>query len=412
VLRAVPRRSGVFRHWFIRSLSVLTLLVVAAVIVAWSYSRPPRPDEFYDAPKDLPSSPGVLVRHEPFARGLPAGARAWRILYTTTREGGTPTLASALVLAAANLLAGPRPVIAWAHGTTGVVPGCAPSVLPAPYPFEGVVPALGQVVAEGWVLVATDYAGLGTAGPHAYLVGESEARATLDAVRASRQLADLTLGDRAIVWGHSQGGHAALWTGAVAAEYAPEANVIGVAAMAPATRLTALVEAAKDSPVGMIMSSYAITAYSSAYHDVRFTDYVRPAARLLTRDMAGRCLTAPGAYFSLYETRVLGRSIFLESPSSGPLGERFEANTPRRPISVPVLIAQGEADTLVLPTIQDQFVAERCEAGQSLEYRTYAGRDHVGLVTRESALTDDLMQWTRDRLAGAPVVPGCRTVRR
>jgi hypothetical protein len=79
---------------------------------------------------------------------------------------------------------------------------------------------------------------------------------------------------------------------------------------------------------------------------------------------------------------------------------------------VPVLIAQGEADTLVLPTIQDQFVAERCEAGQSLEYRTYAGRDHVGLVARESALTDDLVQWTRDRLAGAPVVPGCRTVRR
>src|SRR6516165_5881755 len=43
------------------------------------------------------------------------------------------------------------------------------------------------------------------------LIGEGEARAALDSVRAARQMAELTLDMRTVVWGHLQGGHAALW---------------------------------------------------------------------------------------------------------------------------------------------------------------------------------------------------------
>ncbi len=412
MLRAVPRRSGFARHWFIRSLSVLAAVVVAGLIVGWWYSRPPHPDAFYDAPAGIPSSPGALLRHEPFTRGLPAGARAWRMLYTTTRADGSPTVSGALVLAAATRPAGPRPVIAWAHGTTGVAEGCAPSLLPEPYPFTGIVPALDQVIARGWVLVATDYPGLATEGPHEYLIGKGEGQAVLDAVKAAWQIPSLSLDHRAVVWGHSQGGHAALWTGGIAARYAPEVDVIGVAAMAPATHLTVLVEEGQDSPIRTMMSSYAMTAYSAVYPDVRFDEYVRPAARLLARGMAGRCLAAPGGYFSLYEARLLRRNIFGRSPSSGPLGERFDANTPRLPITAPLLIAQGDADDLVLPHVQDQYVADRCEAGQALEYRAYAGLDHLGLVAADSPLTSELVRWTEERLAAAPVAPGCHTSRR
>ena len=45
------------------------------------------------------------------------------------------------------------------------------------------------MLAHGYVVVATDYEGLGTPGVHAYLVGLSEARAVLDSVRAARNLA-------------------------------------------------------------------------------------------------------------------------------------------------------------------------------------------------------------------------------
>lgn len=53
------------------------------------------------------------------------------------------------------------------------------------------VPAMNEAIEAGWVIVATDYPGLGTSGGHAYLVGEDAARAVLDSVRAVLALADL-----------------------------------------------------------------------------------------------------------------------------------------------------------------------------------------------------------------------------
>lgn len=64
----------------------------------------------------------------------------------------------------------PRPVIAWTHGTTGVVEGCAPSVIADPFAN---VPAVQPLLDKGWIFVATDYAGQGTTGPHAYLIGKT-----------------------------------------------------------------------------------------------------------------------------------------------------------------------------------------------------------------------------------------------
>jgi len=62
-------------------------------------------------------------------------------------------------------------------------------------------------------MVATDYSFAEKGGPHPYLIGEGEARAVLDSVRAARQMSELTLDKRMVAWGYSQGGHAALWTG-------------------------------------------------------------------------------------------------------------------------------------------------------------------------------------------------------
>ena len=53
---------------------------------------------------------------------LPAGMRGWRILYTTTVDDRTPATAVATVLVPSGPPAGPRPVITWEHGTTGVLP--------------------------------------------------------------------------------------------------------------------------------------------------------------------------------------------------------------------------------------------------------------------------------------------------
>ena len=94
--------------------------------------------------------------------------------------------------------------------------------------LAGTIWGLSEMLARGYVVVAADYPGLGTPGMHPYLIGESEGRAVLDSVRAARDLPDAGASNRFAVWGHSQGGHASLYTGELAASSAPDLRLVGV----------------------------------------------------------------------------------------------------------------------------------------------------------------------------------------
>jgi pimeloyl-ACP methyl ester carboxylesterase len=387
-----------------RAVAIVLALAGTLVALLWWLAKPPTRDAFYGFVADPATAAGRLLRSEPFMRGLPAHARAWRILYTTTRSEEQAALASAIVVASDRRSADPRPVIAWAHGTIGVVPGCAPSLQAEPFQNA---PALPQAMANDWVYVATDYAGLGTDGPHPYLIGEGQARSVLDAVRAARQLNGLALEDRTIVWGHSQGGHAALWTGILAPRYAPDVKVSAVAALAPATDLPDLLAAARETAIGKILAAYLATAYSAAYPDVAFDRTIRDGARWLARDMAARCLADEKALFSALEANLLAGSILSGAPHEGPLGTRLRENIPAGLIDVPLLVIQGAADELVLPDTQRRFMARRCAAGQQLEYRSYPQQDHLAVVAAGSPSVGDLVRWTQDRLDGKPPARQC-----
>src|SRR5438477_6110402 len=141
------------------------------------------PDAFYDPPSDVSRQPGALLRSGPLKDViLPAGMRGWRILYATTVDDSTPATAVATVFAPTDPPAGPRPVITWEHGTTGLLQKCMPSLLSAP---TADIPGRDRIVMAGWVVVATDYSFAEKGGPHPYLIGEGEARAALDSVRAA-----------------------------------------------------------------------------------------------------------------------------------------------------------------------------------------------------------------------------------
>lgn len=386
-----------------RVLAVLALLVVALVAAAWFYTLPSTPDAFYTAAVPSDARPGTLIRSEPYARTSRSDARVVRILYVTTRSDNAPALASAIVAIPNAPASSPRPVIAWAHGTTGIAPGCAPSVLGSSFAH---VPAVDELIREGWAFVATDYIGLGTSGGHAYLATDEAARAALDAVRAARTLTEANLDNRVAVWGHSQGGHTALWTG-IRANYAPDLALTGVAAFAPASDLALLVPKVQHNPFGRIVSAYLIEAYAARYADVRDGGYTSAFTRLVTRDIARRCVRGWDTVFSVMQSEVLPRDgIFARDPAPGPLGKRLEENTPTGAIAPPVFIAQGKDDDIVLPAVQDAYVRARCIAGHALDYRTYDA-DHVSLVGAKSPLVSDLMVWTRDRFAGRPAANTC-----
>lgn len=396
--RPRPRRRG--------ALAAIALVAVAGLaLVGLQLSGSPRPDAFYDPPAGVAAEPGALLRSEPFDRAMPDGSIAWRILYTTTGADGEPALASGLVVVPERGTA--HPVVAWSHGTTGFATGCAPSLLDEPF-VAGAMPDAQAVIDAGWAIVATDYAGLGTAGSQPYLIGAGEGPSVLDAIRAAQRLEAAALAPETVLWGHSQGGHAALWAGGMASDYAPELEIVGVAAMAPATDLPALLDGVAGSVVGPIFGSFALAAYDAAYPDVATADYVRPGARILVDAAQRRCLTDPATLVSLATSVFSGAPVFSRSPGDGALGARAAENVPALPVDAPVLVAQGGADSLITPDAQAGWVDARCAEGWSIDHRTYDGLDHMGLVSDESALLPELAAWTAARFAGEPAPAGCR----
>jgi pimeloyl-ACP methyl ester carboxylesterase len=362
------------------------------------------PDAFYDPPANVPNKPGVLLRSEPL-KGvtLPAGLQGWRLLYTTTVSDTSPAIAVATVFAPLNVPTGPRPVIVWEHGNTGLLQKCMPSL--ASVPTQG-IPALDRIVGEGWVIVATDYSFTDKVGPHPYMIGEAEARAALDSVRAARQMPELKLDNRAVAWGHSEGGHSALWTGIVSRRYAPDIKLLGVAAIAPAANVKSIL--AMNPDVDRRLGPYIARSYSWFYRDVKFDEALRPEARVAAHEIVNLCGMLPPEDPKRIDalTATFGGGALATATNSA-LAARLAQNIANGSIAAPVVIAQGLTD-LVVPTLAtDDYVARRCSAGQSLEYWKFEGRDHGSIVQPGTPLDGPLIEWTTARFANEPGTNGC-----
>ena len=246
--------------WFA---AVAVALLVLATVAGWAIfvrsTQPDAPGEFYSAPDPLPEGPpGTIIRSE-VIDGFRPGATAYRVLYTSTGYDGNPTAVSGFVLVPeGEPPADGRKVVAYTHGTVGVASNCAPSLVTSQEQQPLFVEGGDDLLAAGYVVAASDYQGLGTPGPHPYLVGESEGMNALDSVRAARNLSEAGAGDDFVVWGHSQGGHAALFTAQLAASYAPELSLVGVAAGAPVPNLRDLFAVNIETTVGRVLIAMAL----------------------------------------------------------------------------------------------------------------------------------------------------------
>jgi dipeptidyl aminopeptidase/acylaminoacyl peptidase len=173
--------------------------------------------DFYSAPANLSvTKPEDLLRKEPFAGySLPKGATAVRIIYhSLDATGGDVATSAAVLIPAGTPPPQGWPVIAWAHGTSGVARLCAPSAMKdVYYGDEGLMP----MVAAGFAVVATDYHGLGTEGVHQYVNKTAQARDVVYSIPAARAAVP-SLGAKWVADGHSQGGLAAF--GVAEAEHA------------------------------------------------------------------------------------------------------------------------------------------------------------------------------------------------
>lgn len=335
---------------------------------------------FYSLPAAIaPAAPGTVIRSERIA-SAPLGSTGWRVIYHSRNQAGNDIAVSAVVV----IPNGPAPeggrtIVSWAHPTTGGAAHCAPSLGSDPFlSIEG----LHELLAAGYIIAATDYPGLGIAGASSYLLGVPESNSVLDAARAARTIAGRAASDRLILWGHSQGGQAALFAAQRAQTYAPEFRLEGVAVAAPAANLSTLMTDDIANRPGVTIASYAFPSFEAAYAD-RYTKaeidaILTPAGAEATPKMAALCLLTQSSQLRTIAAPLIGHYVTSNPATTEPWQTMLRENSAgAQPITVPVFVGQGLADTLVIPAATRAYVTMLCSQGTDVSFHRFPGVSHA-----------------------------------
>ena len=363
--------------------------------------------DFYALPTRLdPGDPGELIRFQSILSG-PVGALAWRVIYHSRDMAGNDIPVSAVVVVP-ELPVGKkdRPVVSWGHPTTGSAQKCGPSLNLDPFLF---IEGLDSLLEAGYAVVATDYQGMSVAGPSSYLLGVTEGNNVIDAVRAARQLPDSGIGTDVLLWGHSQGGQAALFAAQQFESYAPELTLHGVAVAAPAADLNGLLSDDIIDVSGVSIASYAIPAFEVAYAN-RFPEadmasILTPAGAAAAPKIAEMCLLTQNKEIHAIAEPLVGGYVTSNPATTEPWATMLAENSAgNAPINVPMFVAQGDSDTLVIPAITSEYVNRLCAAGEHVEFVTYPNTTH-GLIATKALPT--VVPWLTDALNGNATTSTC-----
>ena len=357
-----------------------------------------------EAPADAERGDILWARERPDA---PVGSRGWNIIYVSEGATGALVYVSGEVYVPGADVGGPtRPLVIWNHGTAGTEDSCAPSrnnlVLGTEREGDRLandgnsrVPALISLLENGFVVAMSDYQGLGTPGGTEYLNGPSQGRAALDVARAVRELSLEGVGEQVAMYGFSQGGQTSLWAAHLAPTYAPELDLRGVVAIAPAARHLALSFYDLNIPENSGYFISRMAGLAVGHPEVRLRDMLSPAGLELLDAQTWDC-------FEIFR-QASGMTEAYAHPEALEPGTAWrgllEANDAFLPIagSIPVLIIQGDADVDVGVQLTRDVVRDLCAGGSVVEYQEHAGVDHLDMNVQAAPLMRD---WFAARFAG------------
>ncbi len=361
-------------------------------------------DPFYQAPDTIPSKPGTLIRSEPMTFKL-ANGDAYRILYVSQDRDNKPVVVGGMVFIPKKAVpaGGSRKVVAWAHPTVGLAQQCAPSRANKP---ELDTPGwLPEMMNQGWVVTATDYYGLGTAGPKTYLLGQQEAKDVVNSVRAARNLKDAQAGSEWVVWGHSQGGHSSLWTGALAGKIAPELKLLGVGAAAPAQQLLTIIQKQWPNKVGWTIGGEAIVSFQDYYTQFDLMNTLSTPARNNLTAINEKCVI-PAALTGALLAIVKGpffNSDPLQNPQWVMLAE--QQTPPMPPKGMPVFLSEGTSDEVVIAGTNANLQEQWCKAGVDLSVVWLGNVGHMAVANSSGPL---FVEWTANLFEGKTNQVNCK----
>jgi acetyl esterase/lipase len=339
----------------------------------------------YDAP--IPVA-GTLIETVPLdpALSVPGAASAYRILYSTVDQHDSPALSTAAVFVPQGPAPeGGWPTIAWAHGTVGLGDDCAPSAQPR---SARDVEYLTHWLEQGYAVVGSDYAGLGTPGLMSYLNSVATAHSVVDSVIAMHHM-DLPLSPKWAIVGQSQGGGAAVNSARWATEFSRGTGLDyrGVVATGTPFNVESIVKQAGPDmalppnlgPAANSYTGYILAGVREARPELDIDSVLTPAgldavdkAETLCKPQLDQELTGmtPTGYFRAPLSTLPGASEALDA----------YLGTPTSGYDRPIFLGVGLLDRDVPPNMSLQLDEQLRANGQNVTLKVYPGEDHSGTV--------------------------------
>jgi acetyl esterase/lipase len=357
-------------------------------------------DTFYTAPVNSSgAASGTLLKLEETTNttlyALPPSTAMSRFIYQSETLNGTRVPVSGYILWPYS----PRKstdgyqVVAWAHGTSGISPNAAPSHhknLWQHYlaPFS--------LVLQGYVVVATDYAGLGVGAtasgesiPHEYLVSPAHANDVIYSVQAARE-AFPELGKRFAVLGQSQGGGAA-WAVAQRQVTKPVDGYLGAVAVAPVTNVLD-----EPEPIRSILELGILPSIALYFPEFNPAEVTTPDG--LQRSALVRALEAPT---STSAALLMGAELLQPGWPENAYIQQYQdlIRNGGRAIAEPLLVIKGEADSNLAYSVAAAAFNKTLESfpDAPIAFIRLPGVAHDPALTASQWLW---MDWIADRFAG------------
>lgn len=348
--------------------------------------------DFYATAKNFTGSkPGDLLKLEPINPKQLAsdpGTTVYRMQYTSKDIDGSPVPVTGFIAFPFSLPKNQSKfrLMAWAHGTSGIFPGCVPSNGPSLY--GGLYPA----VAYGYAVVGTDYAGLGNNyTTHKYLSYPAHASDVYYSTIAARKAFGNLLSKEWVSFGHSQGG-AAVWSLAES-KYVQDKKeaYLGTVALAPATRVVDMM--LKNSTykfngiTGFIPES--LHRYDPSYNSTILTDEMEQRVQL--QKQIGACVVAASVMVAdlsndeFISPQKVKQQLHLYEKWQNAVSPAMGAKS-----SSPVWVAQGLKDSSIIPYTTENAWKKSCDSGNEVHLQFYPGMEHVPVL---AASTPDWMAW-------------------
>lgn len=374
----------------------------------------PDRDPFYRAPKGLPAcAPGTVLRSRTVSiiglTGLTGSPSAYQLLFRSTNAIGRPIAAVTTLLKPTLLAPGPRKVVSYQVFEDSFTMACAPSytlrtISGLGQPAENALIAV--LLANGWDVLVPDHE-----GPRSVVaIGPEAGRITLDSIRAAENFTSAGLGGAptpVAMMGYSGGSSPTVWANALAEDYAPELNVVGVVAGGIIANLEGMFRDLANPPFFGAVLGGGIgldRSYPDFDYDSLLTDMGRAQVERDARDAngcAGFIYNAPLATAPTH-TRFADMDRFLAVPRVSKVMRKQNLITGPR-FSAPSLFVQGVQDELTRIGQVDDLVAANCRRGATIDYNRLQG-DHISTIPIYAAKA---IPYLKDRFDGTSAPNTC-----